>query len=81
MSSGIVLGSLSVLSSGVGGVLLAGVFHGTEISLTECPSTDSVAETVNSCDAIGIRSPASVWMYLRPLGSVIDPETWNRLRR
>ena len=75
------LGSFSVLSSGVGGVLLAGVFHGTEISFTGCPSTDSVAETVSSCDTIGIRSPLSVRMYLRPLGSVIDPETWNRLRR
>ena len=75
MSSGIVLGSFSALSSGVGGVLLAGVFHGTEISFTACPSTDSVAETVSSCDAIGIRSLVSVRMYLRPLGSVIDPDT------
>ena len=75
MSSGIVLGSFSALSSGVGGVLLAGVFHGTEISFTACPSTDSVAETVSSCDAMGIRSPVSVRMYLRPLGSVIDPDT------
>ena len=81
MSSGIVLGSFSVLSSCMGGVLLAGVFHGTEISFTVCPSTDSVAETANSCDTMGMRSPVSVRMYLRPLGSVIDPVTWNRLRR
>ena len=75
------LGSFSVLSSGMGGVLLAGVFHGTEISFTVCPSTDSVAETASSCDTIGMRSPVSVKMYRRPLGSVIDPVTWNKFRR
>ena len=75
MSSGIVLGSLSVLSSGAGDVLLAGVFHGTEINFTAWPSTDSVAETTSSCDSMGMRSPVSVRMYLRPLGIVTDPVT------
>lgn len=70
------VGSCSVLSSGTdGALLLAGVFHGTEISFTGCPSTDSVAETVSSCAMMGMRSPLSVRMYLRFLGSVIDPVT------
>lgn len=57
VSRGIEGGSFSVLSSGVFVVPAAGVFQGTEMILTELPSTDSVAETVNSWDKIGIRSP------------------------
>ena len=55
-------GSFSVLSSGGIGGLLIGVFHGTEISLTVPPSTDSVAEMVSSWATMGMRSPRSVKM-------------------
>ena len=55
-------GSFSALSSGGMGGLLTGVFHGTEMSLTGPPSTDSVAEMVSSCPTIGRRSPRSVAM-------------------
>ena len=56
------VGSFSALSSGGMGGLLIGVFHGTEISFTVPPSTDSVAEIMSSCATIGMRSPRSVKM-------------------
>lgn len=48
VSRGIEGGSFSALSSVVVGAPPAGVFQGTEISLTGLPSTDSVADTVSS---------------------------------
>lgn len=72
VSRGNEAGSLSTLSS-VFVALPAAVFQGTEMILTGLPSTDSMADTVNSWVNIGIRSPWSVMMYLKVLGSVTVP--------
>ena len=81
MSSGMGDGSFSPRSSGIGETPAMGVFHGTQMSLTGWPSTDSVADICSSCPMMGIRSPWSVNIYRRLRGRVTEPVIWNRFRR